>query len=227
MATKTELIIGAFSRAFPSETGVYDSSAIDYRKIYENLVIAPRFTLENNPAVRHLISYYTVSRVYSNQERQYLVYQRPDVGNGESRLAGNHSIGFGGHTEALEIADLMTFSHAKETDTPVQILETVQISSTARELDEELKLTSGDKFSSMIVHVSQPHSMIIDNSNNVGLHHVGIVGDFLITSDEINFVGGEDQINVVGWFTLEEIKKQFGETLENWSSMLVENFSNL
>lgn len=221
MSIKTELIIGAFAKAYPAETGVYPAEELDYEKIYENLIIAPRFTLEKNSLIRHLISYFTITRVRDDGVKEYLVYQRPEKNNGEVRLAGNHSIGFGGHTEALEISNLLDFSHCGVAAEAIAYLENVQTSSTLRELNEELNLVSGDKFSTLLKEVTPPHSLIIDNTDDVGLHHVGVVSDFIITSDEIQFKSGEDQIDLKGWFTLEQIQENFGSTLENWSKMLL------
>ncbi len=220
---KTELIIGAFKEAFPIDSGVYNSSAINYAEIYNKLVIAPRFTLENNPAVRHLINYDPMTRWSDDKkDAEFLVYQRPDKGVGEKRLSGDYSIGFGGHVEYDPA--ITELDKINDTEMGAAAVALAVHKTSWRENNEELKVINSDKKFMDVVIERQNFCLIIDNSNDVGLHHVGISVLHQIRND-VELTHGDDEgdsIKIIGWFTIWEIKELFFNKLENWSKMLVD-----
>lgn len=225
MSLKSSLIVGSFKEAFPQETGLYGPEKIDFSKFYEKLVIAPRFSLENNPAVRHLISYCPILRNNRNTgDLEVLLYQRPDKksGNqGEDRLAGDYSIGFGGHFEFHELSRMI--EAVKTSEEGGALVGEAFIQSTARELDEEIKTVDEPvSFQHLVVGSPEVSRMIIDNSNNVGLHHVGL-STFFRVIDGVDFEAGVDEetsIKIVGWFTPQQINNEYFDRLESWSKML-------
>lgn len=224
MAIKSELIVGAFKEAFPLHTGTYGHHDIDFKRIYQRLCVAPRFTLENNPQVRHLISYCPLLRI--NRLTGYLevlLYQRPDKksGNeGEERLAGDFSIGFGGH---FEFAELPNLDKVQDPEVAALLIAQAFTTSTGRELDEEIQPEDDPSFTSDLV-VGNPtiETMIIDNSNDVGLQHVGLATYFRVI-DGVTFKARGEEVNnikVIGWFTPQQIRFDYHDLLENWSKML-------
>lgn len=228
---KSELIIGAFAQAFPSDTGLYGAEKIDFEEVYKNLVIAPRFSLENNALVRHLISYCPVVRLNETGNLELLVYQRPDKksGNtGEERLAGDISIGYGGHNEMLELPDDFMSLPANTTAIAIgaAMLAASLMESTGRELGEEIRqitLTTTVRFDELVIGTPVMSNVIIDNTNSVGLHHVGFVTIFRVPQG-IDFTAGIDEetaITVKGWFSPHEAMEKFYNSSENWTKMLL------
>jgi predicted NUDIX family phosphoesterase len=163
----------------------------DINKIW----VGPRATLETNENFKQIIPYVLLS-----VEGKIALYQRTKKG-GENRLHNMHSIGFGGHIDAFDLA-------YKE-DGVINLDKTIE-NSAQREIDEELIVSD---------IVSKKHlGYIYDGSNPVGRVHIGVVEQWELSSDEIK--SNEDEIHVVGLFTIDELKNYDGE-MENWSSHII------
>lgn len=175
---------------------------------------------------KQLLPYVFVTKVDSEGNRWYMVYQRAK-GIGESRLLGKHSIGFGGH---VDIDDVQTSS-----DGVVNIGGLIGVNA-VRELMEELSIydvspdgtetkvsdhaNKLDIFEEMI-DCSVFHGLINDNSDHVGRDHLGIVISVELpagTNVHIN----ESELLESGWFTMESLKNHSEFVFENWSKILVE-----
>lgn len=158
------------------------------------LYFAPREHIEGDENFRQLLPYVLV---YGPNEGSVLGYNRPGKGEGESRLQGAFSIGFGGH---VEIKDW-------DVDSSVGMILSLCAD---RELAEEL----GEDSCHLVPNF--PSAILIDNTNPVGRVHLGLVyqakvkGEFNIDSTEVE--------NLV-WLTQKEIPNV--QNPENWTAMLL------
>jgi predicted NUDIX family phosphoesterase len=157
--------------------------------------IGPRPILETNENFKQIIPYVLLSF-----DGKIALYQRTKKG-GENRLHNMHSIGFGGHIDAFDLA--------YDEDGIINLDKTIETSA-QREIDEELLVSS---------IVSKKHlGYIYDDSNPVGRVHIGVVEQWELSSADIK--SNEDEIHVVGLFSIEELKNYTGE-MENWSSHII------
>lgn len=158
------------------------------------LYFAPREHIEGDENFRQLLPYVLV---YGPNEGSVLGYNRPGKGEGESRLQGAFSIGFGGHVELKDWNPDLT-------------LATILSFCADRELAEEL----GENACQQVPRL--PSGILIDNTNPVGRVHLGLVyqakvkGEFNIDSTEVE--------NLV-WLTQKEIPNV--QNPENWTAMLL------
>lgn len=167
----------------------------DINKLFkvEDVWVGPRTLLEQDPTFNHVIPYILV-----RHNNTHLVYQRTKF-SGENRLSGNYSIGFGGH---IDIGDVIS-----DNGESIDLLGSI-IESSARELREELNIS----FTNIKVK-----GFILDNTNDVGLVHLGVV---LIGNSDITEIESlEDQIDLKGFMTIEEMAGI--DNFENWSKILL------
>ena len=156
----------------------------------------PRYMAEVSEELIHPIPYFAVV----NEEGKILLYQR-GKGVGESRLAGKHSIGFGGHVELEKdcLSDIiLTIKSIKDSVISAQI----------NESEEELEAEWIEDFHHLKV--------IYDSTDEVGKVHLGIASFLLVKSATTN----EDQLVDMGFRSKEEIisMQESGLIdLENWS----------
>ena len=159
------------------------------------LWIGPRPTLETNENFKQIIPYVILS-----YQGKIALYQRTKKG-GENRLHNMHSIGFGGHIDAFDLA--------YNDDGEINLDKTIE-NSAQREIDEELIVSEC---------VSKKHlGYIYDSSTPVGRVHIGVVKQWELSSASIK--SNEDEIKVVGLFTIDELKTYDGE-MENWSEHII------
>lgn len=165
----------------------------------------PRYVAETSEDLVHPIPYFMVE----NSKGKILLYQR-GKGVGESRLAGNHSIGFGGHVELLK--DGLGINSTNE---PILHNNSKLIKSAfINELNEELTFTGS--------YADDCYTKIIyDSTDEVGKVHLGIAGVVVVDSATIN----EPELIDCGWFTKQELIDMQAEgkiNLENWSKILLD-----
>ena len=169
-----------------------EKNIFDVNKIW----VGPRPTLETNENFKQIIPYILLS-----YQGKIALYQRTKKG-GEDRLHNMHSIGFGGHIDAFDLA--------YQKDGEINLDKTIE-NSGQREIDEELIVSD---------IVSKTHlGYIYDGSNPVGRVHIGVVEQWELSSDKIK--SNEDEIHVVGLLTVEELKNYEGE-MENWSDHIID-----
>lgn len=162
----------------------------------------PRYVAETSEDLVHPIPYFMIQ----NEKGEILLYQR-GKGVGESRLAGNHSIGFGGHTELEK--DCLYLSG----DKVVPNYDCIE-SAIFNELNEELTF-SGESCHDYYTKI------IYDSTDEVGKVHLGIAGGVVVKSATIN----EPELIDCGWYSKQELTamQKSGEiNLENWSKILLE-----
>jgi predicted NUDIX family phosphoesterase len=161
----------------------------------DQLWIGPRPHLEEDENFKQIIPYVILSH-----QGKIAVYQRTKKG-GESRLHQLHSIGFGGHIDAFDLA--------YDADGTINLDQTIETSA-QREIDEELIVSE-------IVSKTQL-GYILDNSNPVGRVHIGVVERWELATAEIS--SNEAEIKVLGLFELDELKPMSGD-MENWSAHII------
>lgn len=180
------------------------------------LVISRREEMEQDKSLRQVLPYTTIKastdRTVEQPYVKFMAYQR--VGkDGEVRLAGKVSVGFGGH---VDLADVV------QSNSVINLAATLQ-DAKARELTEEVtfnpELSKTDELMSVIAD-----SIIIDDSNEVGMVHIGLVNTCFISEDTV-VTSNEEGIVMIGFATSKDLltKHQAGEIeLEGWSRLLVE-----
>lgn len=160
----------------------------------------PRYMAEVSEDLIHPIPYFAVV----NEEGKILLYQR-GKGVGESRLAGKHSIGFGGHVELDK--DCLSVKYY----TTKSIKDSI-ISAQTNESEEELVAEGLGYFHHL--------GVIYDETDGVGKVHLGVASFLVVRSATTN----EEQLVDMGFHSKEEIlaMQENGEIdLENWSLELL------
>ncbi|MDU8351215.1 hypothetical protein RYA05_04800 [Pseudomonas syringae pv. actinidiae] len=163
----------------------------------KDLFIAQRAVLEKSPEFRQPIKYAAV-----RCGNRYAAYRRKPSGS-EAGLHGMMSIGFGGHAD---VDDLVT------NQSVVNLEETLQ-RSMVREIEEELDL-NGAK----VIGFTPITHKIISNKTPVDSVHIGLVA--VVEIDEPIAKAGENQLDFLGFFTLDELALM--ENPENWTAILIE-----
>ncbi len=159
------------------------------------LWIGPRPHLEGDENFKQIIPYVLLS-----YQGKIALYKRTKKG-GEDRLHDMHSVGFGGHIDAFDLV--------YQPDGVIDLDRTIE-KSARREIDEELVVSE--------VVSKQTLGYITDNSNPVGRVHIGVVEMWELSAPEIK--SNEDEIEVIGLFSLQELK-QFSGEIENWSTHII------
>lgn len=185
------------------ESEMTSNQAMDRLQAY-----LPQFFFGNRLFIEHDASKlqplpYIVVRDHAGR---ILGYNRPDK-NSEVRLAGKFSIGFGGHIEPDDC----------ESDT--NLLRVYFADNARRELCEELIVTGKDSFESLI----GPVGLIHDLSDDVGIHHLGVV--YIVTVDDPDLLeepgtNFPEEVIDLRWLSVEECAAQ--PKAENWTAFLIE-----
>lgn len=174
---------------------------------------------------RHIIPYIAVTC-----NGKIAVYSRTKKGT-ESQLHDKFSVGFGGHIELHECAyfgsDLAVDSVTYKKDS-IDIVMSV-VDGALRELDEELGIEEDNIVTHLVgatyedsvarQYGMRDHALIVSTASPVDSRHLALVYRVEIKSTEKLVV--EDQLNFVGWYTLEEIQEQYFSRMETWSQAIL------
>jgi predicted NUDIX family phosphoesterase len=183
-------------------------------RAHASLMVGRRHELELNEAFGQVLPY-TV--LYN--DGGVFTYQRTSK-VGEQRLAGNYSVGIGGHIDASDVA------FAKPS--VIHVVETFA-GAMRRELDEELVFSYNDEeqfaFSELdpVQRVSMAPKfigIINDTSNEVGRVHYGL----LFTMRVPNMIGvrcREDELATIGF--LDPNAEVASAPYENWSRLAIDH----
>ena len=173
----------------------------------------PRVDCESDPSYRQFILY----GVIRSFDGKVLVYNRQAKGStdGDSRLEGAASIGFGGHVELCDHTEFPTHTLNK---------------SFKRELEEELYHMNVfedchyNKYTVGIIH---------SKASEVDAVHLGVVVfvDLLADSCEVPITEitsklglhskEPEQVRNLRWLTLDEVKQEAG--MESWSKFIIDS----
>lgn len=184
-----------------------------------NLVaFIPRVDCETDPTYRQFIPY----SVIESSDGKILVYNRQgkESSEGESRLAGAASIGFGGHVDIKDFGYSYTFMR------PL-------ISAVCRELKEELYHRNGIKevFEEYDYEIEWK-GIIRSFESEVDAVHLGIVTLVKLSVDSVymeitekqphGFFSNEpDQIRNLRWVSKEDLINE--PNMESWSKYLIQS----
>ena len=188
--------------------------------------------LENDPSRQQMIVYTLIT-----SGDNVLLYRRASHGEGDSRLLGNASIGFGGHTGIDDLRDIVileesgdsSFIEADRHDGSLK-------NGITREIEEELKV-SRDQMDLKVV------GAFYEEYTNEELQKmkdipVGAVHTCIIASAELNLDVSEihlqsDEIATAEWVKMTELNdkikflKEQGITVENWTTIGFEEFADI
>ena len=163
---------------------------------------------KGNRNFKQLLPY--VVFVYPIQENsgdtRVAVYRRR-AGVGESRLAGNLSIGFGGH---IEISDV------QHDEGVIDLPDTLMVAA-LREIEQEITIVS-EIMPLLTSDDLRPVGLIVDGSNDVGNLHLGIVHVAYLSQGDIVTVN-EPELEALPATKLSELLA-CGSPIESWSKLL-------
>lgn len=216
----------AFTKAF-TDSVLQFRQGVNHNTSYErfieeapgHLFIGRRHELESNQSFRQLLPYTLIVRCepdFTNQE--VFAYQRTKA-VGESRLAGNVSVGVGGH---VDLADLIV-----QDESTVDLRATI-IHSMQRETYEEVEFT--DKTGHVITLASAPERFVLDHygfirddSDEVGQLHLAVVNVvFVPAGTEVKIK--EEELVGLGFFKVGDLLKS-DYPLEGWTKLVLEDLA--
>ena len=183
-------------------------------------LLAQRARLEADPHFRHPIPYILIHRQRADGSLELFVYQRTKL-IGEDLLGQKFSVALGGHPEA----DSVRFHEDWSFNTGESLLACM-----VQELDEEATF-NGMTFSEYAeagnLYTYGHEAFIRDDSDAVGLQHIGIV--FSVGLPEgVEVVCSEEELITVGFRTLEELEADLElpeenaiYDFENWSKLCI------
>lgn len=211
-----------------------------YEKVKPHVFFGQRARLENDPDFRQWLPYAIFSKTV-NGTKYFLVYRRTKQ-VGEARLAGNASIGLGGH---VDLKDAMI------DDNSVLNLEATIEQSSHREYFEELRfkdlsgLVMGEDREFVMIDDMEPAKAIrlaghmvantrslgyiVDDEGEwengkppVGLVHFGHVQEISL-GEYYDAEIGEAELEMVGWMSAAQLQVSH-LPFEPWSRILIDQY---
>lgn len=191
--------------------------------IQSHLVIRERMPLESNPRYRQLVPYVLLRQKQEDGSFKYFNYQRMK-GVGESRLAGNYSIGIGGHIELNDIA-YYNDSFSSPYVNAVSLGETLR-QNINRELVEEFGLFA----SFQPDYVRGPgdaawpissYGVLLDDTNEVGTVHAALIYMVDVGAELNDLTSAESELEARGFDTA--VNLLANEQMESWSKHILEH----
>lgn len=185
--------------------GMFHGLMFDVERYLRRLFVSgvprfmPRSQAETDPSYKQLIPY-----VLMTCDGKYLNYVRGKRA-GEARLAGNRSIGIGGHINPVD--DLPLFN--------TDFYETY-VAAVAREVEEEVSVEAG--------HSEQVVALLNDDSNEVGQVHLGIVHCWTLDAPKV--ARREQMITQLSFMSPAELH-EVRESLETWSQLCLDGLAKM
>lgn len=169
---------------------------------------------KGNPNYQQILPYMIARQIQPDGSYLYFPYRRTK-GVGESRLAGNGSVGYGGH---VDLEDVMSTNSVID-------LESTIILSMLREASEEFTIfdQDGDELildDSSIIKFSD--LFIQDKSNEVGELHVGVVMLLDVPAGFTLEANSEDHLKKLPAMTAEQMLADPEFKPENWTRIYLE-----
>lgn len=198
------------SGVIPNDVEEFLNSVSRYASIQE------RELLESDRTKLHPINYHAIVRVTpievvggasTSNKYEWLVYRRPSKTDGESRLAGNHSIGFGGHPDGIDVM----YNDNKS----INLLASMYLTA-AREINEEIDLN-------VRLQDLKFQGLIYDPSNDVGRYHLGLFGIIFVPGDA-EILSSEDQIVNPQFVDIETLATSDDYNFESWSQLVLQGY---
>lgn len=192
----------AFVHRFGPWTGWHGTDSRDLDAIIAKAAWVPRTQeLENDTSQLQIISYGSVWDLIGGVMK-VLVYRRARAGT-EVRLHDLLSLGIGGHVEQQDdISELITAEYA----------------AMRREIREEIGVNG---------IISFRRGMIYDERwTGVNAVHFGVYLENYVAKKEIDALVYENSIDIVGWWSKEDIRLNFGshgDDWETWSQVVIKH----
>uniref|UniRef100_A0AAU6W0K7 Nudix hydrolase domain-containing protein n=1 Tax=Pseudomonas phage Nican01 TaxID=3138540 RepID=A0AAU6W0K7_9CAUD len=209
---KPQFIVGIKNETLTEKVGLPTTglSPIDMQQIIElvqeGIVIGQREALEKDESVRQVLPYVILSQFdESAGVMKYIPYRRTKL-VGESRLAGNVSVGFGGH---IDLDDVVSKGSV------VDLIATIG-QAVGRELQEEVIFSGMDGADISLFSVG----MILDNSDEVGKVHLGVVMNAQLPPGA-TAVCAEEELESLRPMTARELLDS-GLPIESWSRIALD-----
>lgn len=160
----------------------------------DNLKYVDRASAETDPSLKQVIPYIVVRK-----GNLILTYQRTKK-SGESRLAGKHSLGFGGHINPHDGDNGLAYEKCFW-----------------RELAEELGVVRqrGEEMPAPVAVLYEPWTPV--GSVHFGVVHILDVSDSFVFEPDV-----DASIADVGWMDKQSLYATRDE-FENWSAMVIDN----
>ncbi len=194
-----------FERKVLEQAGMFHGLKFDVDR-YLRKVFAPgvlrfiaRPQAEADPGYKQLIPY--VLMTYGGKYLSYVRGKRA----GETRLAGNRSIGIGGHINPVDEVPLF------DTDFREAYLTAIE-----REVAEEVFVEAN--------HTDRVVALLNDDSNEVGRVHLGIVHYWTLDSSKVTKL--EQMITQMGFVSPDELQ-EVRDTLETWSRLCLDGLDEI
>lgn len=186
------------------------SATLFLQDVQSSLVIAQRARLEKDEQYRQLLPYVIIRKATATpNEFMYYPYRRL-AGEGEAKLAGLVSIGYGGH---IDLNDIIVNSNSV-----IDLRETI-IKATERELNEEVILSGTPPLvrSEFGIYIQFDNTFIIDSSTEVNKFHTGIIMTNTIASYR-TVDTKEKEMEILQPMTAKELLES-GLPLESWTEI--------
>ncbi|QOC57940.1 hypothetical protein phiK7B1_085 [Pseudomonas phage phiK7B1] len=209
---KPQFIVGIKNDTLVNKVGLPTTglSPIDMEQIIglvqEGLVIGQREALEKDESVRQVLPYVILSQFdESAGVMKYIPYRRTKK-VGEARLAGNVSVGFGGH---IDLADVVS------KDSVIDLIATIG-QAVGREMQEEVVFGSMNGLDISLFSVG----MILDDSDEVGKVHLGVVMNAQLPPGA-TAICAEEELESMAPMSARELLDS-GLPLESWSRIALD-----
>ena len=203
MAQDEQVLV--IERKVLEQVGMFQGLMFDVDK-YKKQIFAPgvsrympRSKAEEDPNYKQIIPY-----VIMTHEEKYLCYVRGKRA-GEGRLKGLGSIGIGGHINPED--DMPLFG---------DIFQDAYLSAVKREVEEEVHVETD--YTDRIV------ALINDDSNEVGLVHLGIVHCWFLDAAKVS--KREQMITQMSFMSPDELQGM-RKNLETWSSLCLDGLAQI
>lgn len=161
----------------------------------DELSYQPRSAMEQDPSFKQLIPYVVLQWHDPDDDQTKIFTYTRGGGSGETRLHAKRSIGVGGHISSDDAA-----AGADPYTTGMQ-----------RELAEEVTLECE--------YTDRREGLLLDNSNDVGRVHLGIIHRF--TLDQPAVRSNEPELADGEFLSVNQLLEQF-ERLETWSQLCLQ-----
>jgi predicted NUDIX family phosphoesterase len=166
-------------------------------KIYNNCMPISRRNCENDPKLKHIIPYCTIT-----SKTNHIFVTKRTNNQTEARLHGKASIGIGGHVGPCSNMGIKDSVH-------VGML---------RELQEEV--TGMDEVGASFNFMPRLVGLLNYNGDSVGQVHLGLVYELLVDPDRMQSVNVKETENMTGqWMPYKDASNI--KNYETWSSLIL------
>lgn len=171
---------------------------------------------KGDPRYKQLLPYMIARQLQDDGTYLYFPYRRTKK-IGESRLAGNGSLGYGGH---IDLEDVVSANSV------IDLTATIKKSS-LREAIEEFTAYDGEIILNRDTYdqyISFGDLFIVDNSNDVGELHLGIIMYFDVPQG-YTLEATEDELAALSPMTAQEMLTDATFNPENWTRLYLEHIA--